>query len=63
MIEHAQDSGCGEVFEDAKSFEIAANKVLKMNPSEIERKAKAYLRPYTWENAARQYVKIYRQLV
>lgn len=64
MIEHAIGSGCGKIFEDdAKSFIRAANGALKLEPKEVERKAKIYLKPFTWENAARQYALIYRKLL
>jgi glycosyltransferase involved in cell wall biosynthesis len=62
MIEHAIDSGCGMVFEDAKSFERAANGVLRMKPADVERKAEKYLKPFSWRKAAEQYAKIYKQL-
>ncbi|HLC48496.1 MAG TPA: glycosyltransferase [Candidatus Norongarragalinales archaeon] len=64
MIEHALDSGCGAVFDDsAKSFANATNAVLAMKPSVVRRKAAKYLGPFTWENAALEYVKIYRKLI
>ncbi len=63
MIEHALSSGCGETFDGAKSFAEAAEKVLKMKPYEVERKANKYLMPFAWKNVALQYVKIYKKLV
>ncbi|MFH1750960.1 MAG: glycosyltransferase [Candidatus Micrarchaeota archaeon] len=64
MIEHALDSGCGAVFDDsAKSFANATNAVLAMRPPVVKKKARIYLRPFTWENAASEYVKIYRKLI
>ncbi len=63
MIEHALGSGCGAVFEDAITFEKAANEVLRMRSEDVGRKAEKYLEPYSWRHAAEEYAEIYKRLV
>ncbi|MFH0971162.1 MAG: glycosyltransferase [Candidatus Micrarchaeota archaeon] len=64
MIEHALQSGCGAVFEDnAHSFIKAAEAVAAMKSADVKKKAKKYLVPFTWKNAARQYFGIYKRLL
>jgi glycosyltransferase involved in cell wall biosynthesis len=64
MIEHVLDSGCGKVFDDSsETFKDAADKALKLKSAYLQKRAKSYLVPFTWKNAAYQYSKIYRGLL
>jgi glycosyltransferase involved in cell wall biosynthesis len=63
MIEHALKSGCGATFTDSKSLVLGAKKVLGMDPIKIERRANSYLKDFTWNGIAKQYVQAYEKLL